>query len=395
LFTGCKINTFMILINTTNKMKTAQEKAFKILVVDDNLTNIEVIGTILNDEKYSVGFATDGKQALENLQKTNDYDLVLLDVEMPVMNGFETCHAIRQDDKLQDMPVIFLTAYRETEHMINGFNIGAQDYITKPFNSKELLARVNTQLQIKLKNEKIKRYALELEKLNATKDKFFSIIAHDLRSPLSGIINLSKALEKNITKHSIDFIEEQFRSIHSATENVASLLENLLSWAGSQSGSIEFNPVDLSLNNTMAKCIELSMPQAQEKRITIINKIQANIVFNTDEELLLSIVRNLLSNAIKYSHESGQITIASVKSEDHLEISIKDNGIGISHEVLNMLFKIESKVQPKPGTAEETGSGLGLILCKEFIEMLGGEIWAESEEGKGSTFTFTIPVGRE
>jgi two-component system, sensor histidine kinase and response regulator len=208
-------------------MRSDKEKKFKILVVDDNMENIQVIGDLLKG-KYSLGIAFDGEQALNSLQQANDYDLVLLDLDMPVMNGYVTCKAIRKDEKLKDIPVIFLTAVNDLENMLMGYNMGAQDYITKPFHSWELLARVKTQLLIKHKSDQVKEYSIELEKLNATKDKFFSIIAHDLRNPFAGLMFTSQALLKNIRKLDIYELEDHIKEFYETTKRGNELLENLL-----------------------------------------------------------------------------------------------------------------------------------------------------------------------
>ena len=178
----------------------------KILIVDDQQKNIQVLGSLLRLENYIVGVATNGKQALEILIESNDFDLVLLDVNMPIMNGFEACRAIRKNENLKEIPIIFLTALVDTESIVKGFDVGGQDYVTKPFNSKELLARVSTQLELKHNRDKLKQVNKWLEKkvverteelniangkllqLDTAKTEFLNIISHEIRTPLNGIV---------------------------------------------------------------------------------------------------------------------------------------------------------------------------------------------------------------
>jgi two-component system, sensor histidine kinase and response regulator len=373
-------------------MEPDKDKLFKILVVDDNKNNIQVIGSLLKKKKYSLGFAFDGKQALNSLEQNNDYDLILLDVDMPVMDGYETCKAIRKDEKLKDIPVIFLTAYAEIENMLLGFDLGAQDYITKPFNSWELLARVNTQLMLKQKTDQIKEYAIELEKLNATKDKFFSIIAHDLRNPFAGLMMTTQALLRNMRKIDIKEIEDYIREFYDTAKRGNELLENLLEWSKSQRGKITLMPLDISLKKIIDECTVLVSPQANAKKIKILNEIPDDLILSVDENLIKTIIRNLLTNAVKFTFESGYVKIKSCRQKKHIEVSVIDNGMGMSEEIRNNLFMIANNSHIRQGTLKEKGTGLGLIVCKEFIEQLGGTIWVESEEGKGSTFIFTIPT---
>jgi len=376
------------MINLNNKDEM-EGKKFKILIVDDNMENIQVIGNLLM-ENYLLGFAFNGEQALTALRKTNDYDLVLMDVDMPVKNGYETCDSMRHDEQLKDIPVIFLTGYTEIENMIMGFNLGAQDYVTKPFHSWELLARVKTQLLIKQKADQIKEYATELENLNATKNKFFSIIAHDVKNPFASILMVSGILQKKSEKLTREEKDNLVGEINATAKNGYSLLENLLKWAQSQTGKIKVKPVTVSLKTIIGKCIEWS--GASAKGIKLINKTPADITIITDENIVETILRNLLSNAVKYTQESGTITVSSELKQKVVEVSVIDTGIGMSKMIQDKLFRIDSNISSMPGTHNEAGTGLGLIVSKEFVEKLGGRIWVESEEGKGSAFRFTIPI---
>jgi len=364
----------------------------KILVVDDNPKNIQVIGTILQDAKYEVGFAMDGKQALDLLEESPDYDLVLLDIKMPIMNGFEVCSIMKNNDRYKEIPVIFLSASHETENIINAFDTGGVDYVIKPFNTKELLARVNTHLQLKQRTLEVKKYVRELETLNATKDKFFSIIAHDLRNPFQGILLMCRTIIENLPSFTPDEIKRYIEMIMATTDSGNKLLENLLIWSKSQTGRITFNPGNLSLETTIRRCIESINTRAMAKNITIKYTTTAKLKIKTDEAMFCHILRNLLSNAIKFTKGPGSVTIYTTTKDGAVEVSVTDTGIGISESDMNNLFRVNGNIRSRPGTQKEAGSGLGLILCKEFVEKMGGAIRVESKQGKGSRFTFSLPA---
>jgi signal transduction histidine kinase len=364
---------------------------FKILVVDDNARNIQVIGTILRKANYEIGFALDGRQAYELLQKSLDYDLVLMDIRMPVMDGFEACRMIKKDERFNELPVIFLSASHETESIIEAFDLGGVDYVTKPFNAKELLSRVNTHIQLKQRSLEVKNYARELEKLNATKDKFFSIIAHDLRNPFEGILMLCKGLLAKGPSISAEEIRMQLSLIVSEADSGNKLLENLLVWSRSQTGSIVFNPAQVNLSNVIQKCTEMINSQAKAKNIAIKHFSPEEISVVTDEPMFCHILRNLLTNAVKFTESPGTITVNTKRTSGFVEISVTDTGIGISEDDLSRLFRIDGNISSRRGTKNEAGSGLGLILCGEFADKLGGNIKVESVLGKGSCFTITLP----
>ena len=238
--------------------------------------------------------------------------------------------------------------------------------------------------------EAIKENESRLRELNATKDKFFSIIAHDLKSPFNSILGLSNMLADQVREKNHEGIEEYAGIIQKSTQRVFDLLMNLLEWSRSQTGRMEFSREYIELGALISEVIELLGESAHLKSITIIRELPRNMLVFADKAMISTILRNLISNAIKFTYPGGKIVISSDKKPDELMISISDNGIGIKKEVIDKLFRID-ETYIAPGTQEEKGTGLGLILCKEFIEKHGGKIWVESEVDKGSTFYFTIP----
>ncbi len=353
-----------------------------ILIVDDNPINIQVISSILHEKGYNISISTSGIQALNTISAKMP-DLILLDIEMPEMDGYEVCKRLKSDIKTKEIPVIFLTAKIETENIVYGFEIGAVDYITKPFNVAELLARVATHIELKKSREK-------LIELNATKDKFFSIIAHDVRNPFAGILTGSELLLMGLPLYEKPQIEKSVTRIYDSAKQGFDLLVNLLEWSQTQNEGIKFNPTKLNLKMVAQTSLNLVQELAENKNVLINNQLDSNLSIYADENLLNAVFRNLLTNAIKFTPNAGKITLFARESNAMIEVSISDSGIGMSKNVLENLFKIENKVST-PGTAKETGTGLGLILCKEFIEKHGGKIWVESELDNGSVFKFTVP----
>jgi PAS domain S-box-containing protein len=238
-----------------------------------------------------------------------------------------------------------------------------------------------------LRNEK------ELEEQNATKNKLFSIIAHDLRSPFSNIIGLSDYI-----LDSIDFIDKKdlnrfVSTINNSAKSSLNLLDNLLNWAKSQTGQLETEFIKLNIKQVVDATISQAHAWAQVKGIKLLNKVNPEIKAFADENLLRTVIRNLISNSIKFTEKEGVIEVYATEFETNIEICVSDNGVGMSKEKLGELFS-KGKKKSTLGTSKEKGSGLGLMLCRDFVILLGGELWAKSEEGKGSSFYFTLPMDK-
>tara|TARA_R110002050_G_scaffold67924_5_gene147320 strand:+ start:2382 stop:3620 length:1239 start_codon:yes stop_codon:yes gene_type:complete len=238
--------------------------------------------------------------------------------------------------------------------------------------------------------EDLKESEIQLRELNATKDKLFSIIAHDLRSPFNNILVLCGILKSQLSKSQDSNALVPLGLIHTTAKNTLVLLENLLDWAKSQSGQISFKSEKTSVSAVIHEILELSTSLAQTKDLYIEVNAADEIEVNSDKKILKTVIRNLISNAIKYSRPGGKIRVSAIEQEDYVKIVVSDSGVGMDEKTLKNLFGIATNTS-LPGTLNEKGSGFGLVLCKEFIEKLGGKIWVESEEGKGSDFIFTIP----
>jgi PAS domain S-box-containing protein len=237
----------------------------------------------------------------------------------------------------------------------------------------------------------IKENERKLVQLNVDKDRFISILGHDLRNPFNNLLGLSEILSEDIHKLNIDEIQDITNNINKTARTTFKLLEDILMWARTQQGKIPFEPQKLSFSDICKNVVDVFMQNAKAKNITINYSASDHIDVFADIDMIKTVLRNLVSNAIKFTNTNGTISIKVEQIDSNVTISVSDNGIGISTDNLTKLFDISQVVTTK-GTAKETGTGLGLLLCKEFVDKHGGKIWAESEAGKGSDFKFTLPI---
>jgi two-component system, sensor histidine kinase and response regulator len=372
------------------KKKDATAEQSLVLIVDDNPNDLQIIGNILKAVNYKIAVFTGAYDALEFIKKKQP-DIIILDIMMPDTDGYELCRQIKQLDFAREIPVIFISALRETVDIVKGFEIGGMDYITKPFRKEEVLSRVNAHLTIFKQKKELNKLNETLKDSNSTKDKFFSIIAHDLKNPLGAFKNVTSFLLKNFNtlqeEEKLDFIDLMNQSAH----HVYSLLENLLNWSRSQTGRMEFNPEKFDLSMIVNDSIQLLKITADKKEITLINNIAPGTMIFADINMITTVVRNLISNAIKFTHKDGSISVSGYNNiNGFIQVEVSDTGIGMNEDIKQKLFNIKHH-HTTLGTGNEKGTGLGLILCKEFVEKNNGKIWVESEFNKGSKFCFTIP----
>lgn len=257
---------------------------------------------------------------------------------------------------------------------------------------KYLVGVIHDITERKKSENSLKESEKQLKELNTTKDKLFSIIAHDLRSPFNSIIGFSELLTVNSADLDPEEKEKFCSIINVAAKNTLILLDNLLNWAKSQTGQLRFNPEKVLFSTVIQEIITLKKSLAKAKNITLDYFSTAEIEVYADINMLKTVLRNLISNAIKFTELGGNIRVLATLKDQHVEITISDDGIGMNEEKCKELFKIASNTTTI-GTANENGSGLGLVLCKEFVEKNNGTIWVESKEGKGSNFKFTLPLG--
>lgn len=360
----------------------------KILIVEDTETLIVLLTQILEDEDYNIEVAVDGEEALKKAESFKP-DIILLDVMLPLIDGFSVCRKLKENPLTKEIPVIFLTGKSQTEDIVEGLKIGAVDYVVKPFEETVLLARIKTHIELKDIRDKIEEANKSLSELNATKDKFFSIIAHDLRSPFVSLLGFSQHLVESVEDLTKEETAECAHYIHESSEKVFALLENLLTWARSQTGRLKIEPESFDLWDTGCEVVDLLTKNALTKEIKLNYDIPRNTMLYADKNMIETVIRNLVSNAIKFSKQGGVVSLDISKENDTVKIEVKDSGVGMDETIKNNLFHIEKCVSIE-GTDGEKGTGLGLILCKDFIEKNGGSISVTSEENKGSSFVVTF-----
>lgn len=364
---------------------------YKILIVDDVMSNVLLLKVLLTNEKFAIATASNGRQALEQVEKENP-DLVLLDVMMPDMSGFEVAQHLKSNPNTADIPIIFLTALNSTADIVKGFQVGANDFISKPFNKEELIIRVTHQISLVAAKRLILSKTEELQRTIAGRDKLYSVIAHDLRSPMGSIKMVLNMLILNLPSEKIGAeMYELLTMANQTTEDVFSLLDNLLKWTKSQIGKLNVVYQDVDLVEVTDGVIEIFSMVASLKKIRIHEMKPEKMMVNADIDMLKTVVRNLLSNAIKFSKENSEVLVKMEEVDGMAVVSVQDYGCGISEEGQKKLLHTDTHFSTF-GTNNEEGSGLGLLLCKDFGVKNGGKLWFTSKEGEGSIFSFSIPV---
>lgn len=364
---------------------------YKILIVDDVMSNVLLLKVLLTNEKFAIATASNGRQALEQVEKENP-DLVLLDVMMPDMSGFEVAQHLKSNPNTADIPIIFLTALNSTADIVKGFQVGANDFISKPFNKEELIIRVTHQISLVAAKRLILSKTEELQRTIAGRDKLYSVIAHDLRSPMGSIKMVLNMLILNLPSEKIGAeMYELLTMANQTTEDVFSLQDNLLKWTKSQIGKLNVVYQDVDLVEVTDGVIEIFSMVASLKKIRIHEMKPEKMMVNADIDMLKTVVRNLLSNAIKFSKENSEVLVKMEEVDGMAVVSVQDYGCGISEEGQKKLLHTDTHFSTF-GTNNEEGSGLGLLLCKDFVVKNGGKLWFTSKEGEGSIFSFSIPV---
>ena len=363
---------------------------YKILIVDDVMSNVLLLKILLTNEKFQVCTANCGKACIEQARKEHP-DLVLLDVMMPDISGFDTAVIMKKDPELKEIPIIFLTALNTPADLVKGFQVGANDFLTKPFNKEELVMRVMQQISLVAAKRIIEKQNAELRATLSNRDKMYSVIAHDLRSPMASIRMVLNLVVQSATPESVG--PELYSLLDQAnreSEEVHDLLDNLLKWTKSQTGRLNVVTQDLDLNDIVPGVVDIFEMIAATKNIKLdLQHTGGPLVVRADNDMLKTVVRNFMSNAVKFSPEGSTIEIIMSSDGDFAKVSVRDHGVGISADRLGSIFH---KGETTYGTGGEEGSGLGLQLCQDFARKNGGDCYVESVEGQGSTFSFTVPL---
>jgi two-component system, sensor histidine kinase and response regulator len=337
----------------------------RVLIVDDNPTNLGLMSEYLTRHNYDVVLSQSGEDALQKAVLERP-DIILLDIMMPGIDGFETCRRFKAHPDTRDLPVIFVTALMNTTDKIKGFEAGGVDYITKPFQPEEIGLRVSTHLTIKKlreqlqeQNSQLQQQKDELAELNTNKDKFFSILAHDLRTPLTSLLAYTRFAVTRFDDLSQADLHTMLEDLCNTSENLYALLENLLEWAQIQRGMLTYRLEACDLHDLIVKNLSNFEYTARQKAIMLSAALpDQHLIGWVDMRIVDVVLRNLLSNAIKFTPEHGKVTIEAGCDAEGIEIVITDSGVGLSQATLANLFHIGQSTR-HPGTAGELGTGLG------------------------------------
>nr|WP_299340746.1 hybrid sensor histidine kinase/response regulator [Allomuricauda sp.] len=365
-----------------------------ILAVDDEQLNLELLRFILERNDYEYVGTSDDDYFFELLQERKP-DLILLDVIMPRIEGFELCEKIKKLKKFRDIPIIFLTGKVNVKDKVKGFQVGGVDYVTKPFNEQELIARIHTHVELVRAKNQIEKQAKNLKQSNDLKDRMFSIIGHDLRSPLSAAKLKMDFIMRGIVDPKDDkFLDETVFGLLKTMDEALNLLQNLLGWAKSESDQIQIIPEKLDVYELVEQTLRLLKLGSEHKKIVLSNNVPKNTFAFADNNMIKTVLRNLVSNAIKFTPVEGTIHINGKLTKGKITLEVVDNGNGISKEDIKKILNPNEHFS-KLGTEKEPGTGLGLVLCQSFVNKNGGTLKIKSELGEGSTFYFDLPLFQE
>ena len=357
-----------------------------LLIVDDTPANLQVLSGMLKQRGHKVRPAPNGKLALIAAQG-DPPDLVLLDITMPEMNGYEVCECLKANEKLKEIPVIFISALNETLDKVRAFSAGGVDYITKPFQFEEVEARVNTHLEIRRQKRLLQENYFNLQKLESLRDSLTHMVVHDMRSPLmaiNGFIDLL-AVDKASTISQVGqvFLENTKRSIL----GLLTMVNALLDVSKLEAGQMKLKREECNMVELAQQVVSSSQSLKGERQIQM-ESTEQTLLLDVDRELILRIIQNLLANAIKYTPARGTIRICIARLEESVRVAVSDSGLGIDPQHHQKIFEKFGQIEDNKS---KVGTGLGLNFCKLAVEAHGGRIGVDSIPDNGSTFWFVIP----
>lgn len=365
------------------KKITERNNLYKILIVEDDPVNKKILTSQLSSAKYKVIAVETGEEALKHVNNDKEIDLVLLDLILPDLSGFTVCRAIREKYTLFEKPVIMVTAKNQIKDLLEGFEVGANDFLTKPYNIYELIARINSSISLK----RVVEYNTSLEKINTLKSEIMDMAAHDLKSPLTIISGYAKRLIKNINPDTTE-IDNAKKILHSS-DKMLTIINRLLEDSKYENLTLHFEEVNI--DKLIRDSIDFYKDSAADKKQDIIlNSKSKDLFINVDKDSFTTIIDNLLSNAIKYSPLNSKIKVEIINEKESVKIIIADKGNGFTKEEIKNLFVKYFPFSNKP-TLGEASTGLGLSIIYNMVMKNSGSISVESKKGNGSKFILNFP----
>lgn len=372
---------------------------YLILIVDDTRLNLKLLSHVLDNGGYKHIMAKNGREAID-LAEEHHPDLILMDIMMPEMNGYEAVKEIKNREGLEDVPVIFLSALTETDDKIQAFRYGGVDYITKPFQKEETLARIETHLKIrnlqKQLNDRIeilKEREIELSQLNKKKDDLVRMVSHDIKNPLTGIIGLVK-LMRDTDEITTEERKHMLSVIENSGNNLLNMVREVLDRESKKKTPESLDLIEVELIDVIEHVISMNKAKSMLKDIDLKYSIDpVDLQVQVDRNKIETSLNNLVSNALKFTPTRGTVSIlASLEQrKKSILIEVKDSGIGIPKEMQDHLFESEIKYS-RNGTGGEAGTGLGLDIVQLYVNLHEGELWVESEENIGTSFFIRLPI---
>ncbi|UCD56392.1 MAG: response regulator [Candidatus Hydrogenedentota bacterium] len=391
--------------------KSPASRQARIPIVEDDPKNIELLKAQLHSEGYSIDSALDGEEALLRVSQ-NRPDLIILDIMIPKINGFEVCKRVKGNADTHTVPVIMVTALKDMESRVKGIAVGADDFLNRPVDKAELIARVKSMLRIKQLNDELaseaqtarksneklelqqrvlKSMSTQLMQASHLKYEFIVNMSHALRTPLNVIIGFSEMLQDELVGTLNEKQTKYVNNILEGGHELQELIANIVDVFKIDTGKVDLETTEFLLKGAIESAIGAFETAAQDKKIMVIARVspEASQVY-ADPQKFSIILNHLLSNAVKFTPIGGKVDVSAERAEDCIRVCVADSGLGLSPEDCKMVFTEFYKVAD-PAASARAGSGLGLAISKKLVQMHGGEIWAESEKGSGAKFIFTLP----
>ena len=367
---------------------TVQPPVPSIMVVDDTPANLHLLTGMLKKRGYKVRPVSSGKFALQTA-KHDPPDLILLDIIMPEMNGYEVCECLKADEQLSGIPVIFISALNETMDKVKAFKVGGVDYVTKPFQFEEVQARVATHLELRRQKRLIQESNEQLRKLEELRDNLVHMVVHDMRTPLTAIYGFLRTLEMLEGESLSDQGREFVQTALASTEDLVEMVSSLLDVSKMEAGEMKLNLTQCELLTIAREALAKVEPLKGDRQL-MLSGADEPVTVMADPELIARVFQNLLGNALKFTPDDGRVTVSIEPSADAVRVLVRDTGPGIPPEYRERIFEKFGQVE-NPANKQRYSTGIGLTFCKLAVEAHGGQVGVDSEEGRGSTFWFTLP----